>query len=182
MGIEWDEGPDKGGPHGPYRQSERTALYREYVDKLVADGQAYPCFCTDEEITQMKADAGKEGGEEAMRESGFFLFSFSFFVRSHFEEERPLTFLSLLFFFSLSFSLSISPSVFHTTTKHQRPSPCPRSTEASGPRPPRRRSTPSSPRAPRTASASACPPTARSSSTTWSAARSSSTPTPSETL
>lgn len=58
MGIEWDEGPDKGGAHGPYRQSERTALYREYVDKLVADGQAYPCFCTDEEITQMKADAG----------------------------------------------------------------------------------------------------------------------------
>lgn len=57
MGIEWDEGPDKGGPHGPYRQSERTALYREYVDKLVADGQAYPCFCTDEEITAMKAEA-----------------------------------------------------------------------------------------------------------------------------
>ena len=58
MGIEWDEGPDKGGPHGPYRQSERTALYKEYVDKLVEAGQAYPCFCTDEEITQMKADAG----------------------------------------------------------------------------------------------------------------------------
>ena len=60
MGIEWDEGPDKGGPHGPYRQSERTALYKEYVDKLVEAGQAYPCFCTDEEITQMKAEAGKE--------------------------------------------------------------------------------------------------------------------------
>lgn len=39
-----------GGPCGPYRQSERTAIYKEYVDKLVAAGKAYPCFCTDEEI------------------------------------------------------------------------------------------------------------------------------------
>ena len=43
-------GPDVGGPHGPYRQSERTAIYKEYVDKLVAAGVAYPCFCTDEEL------------------------------------------------------------------------------------------------------------------------------------
>lgn len=39
-----------GGPHGPYRQSERTAIYKEYVDKLVEAGMAYPCFCTDEEL------------------------------------------------------------------------------------------------------------------------------------
>lgn len=43
-------GPDVGGPHGPYRQSERTAIYKEYADKLVAQGAAYPCFCTDEEL------------------------------------------------------------------------------------------------------------------------------------
>jgi glutamyl-tRNA synthetase len=43
-------GPDVGGPHGPYRQSERTAIYKAEVDKLVAAGKAYPCFCTDEEL------------------------------------------------------------------------------------------------------------------------------------
>ena len=50
-------GPDIGGPAQPYRQSERTALYKTYVDKLVASGAAYPCFCTDEEIDAMKAEA-----------------------------------------------------------------------------------------------------------------------------
>lgn len=43
-------GPDVGGPCGPYRQSERTDIYKSYVDKLVAAGHAYPCFCTDEEL------------------------------------------------------------------------------------------------------------------------------------
>lgn len=50
-------GPDIGGEHGPYRQSERTALYKQYVDKLVEEGKAYPCFCTDEELQEMKAQA-----------------------------------------------------------------------------------------------------------------------------
>ncbi|CAL8466948.1 g6484 [Coccomyxa elongata] len=57
LGIKWDEGPDIGGDHGPYRQSERTALYKQYVDKLVDQGKAYPCFCTDEELQEMKAQA-----------------------------------------------------------------------------------------------------------------------------
>ncbi|KAL4538795.1 hypothetical protein Ndes2526B_g02924 [Nannochloris sp. 'desiccata'] len=57
LGLHWDEGPDIGGPHGPYRQSERKDLYRSYVDKLVEDGVAYPCFCTDEELEAMKKDA-----------------------------------------------------------------------------------------------------------------------------
>lgn len=57
LGLDWDEGPDVGGPHGPYRQSERTAIYKEYVDKLVAAGHAYPCFCTDEELDAMRKDA-----------------------------------------------------------------------------------------------------------------------------
>ncbi len=48
--LPYPSGPDVGGPCGPYRQSERTAIYKEYVDKLVAAGKAYPCFCTDEEI------------------------------------------------------------------------------------------------------------------------------------
>ena len=57
LGLTWDEGPDIGGPHGPYRQSERKDLYRSYVDRLVEDGVAYPCFCTDEELEAMKKDA-----------------------------------------------------------------------------------------------------------------------------
>lgn len=44
LGIDWDEGPDCGGPHGPYRQSERKQIYRSYVDQLVERGLAYPCF------------------------------------------------------------------------------------------------------------------------------------------
>ena len=49
-----------GGPYGPYRQSERKELYQKYVDKLVDDGLVYPCFCTDEELAEMKADAEKK--------------------------------------------------------------------------------------------------------------------------
>src|SRR5687768_12863496 len=47
LGLSWDEGPDSGGPVGPYRQSERTALYRAAADRLLAAGNAFPCFCTD---------------------------------------------------------------------------------------------------------------------------------------
>src|SRR5262245_48737393 len=50
LGLDWDEGPDRDGPFGPYRQSERLALYREAGDRLVASGAAYPCFCTDAEL------------------------------------------------------------------------------------------------------------------------------------
>ncbi|HEX4007781.1 MAG TPA: glutamate--tRNA ligase [Acidobacteriaceae bacterium] len=50
LGLEWDEGPDVGGPYGPYRQSERTEIYREHADLLLANGTAYRCFCTAEEL------------------------------------------------------------------------------------------------------------------------------------
>jgi glutamyl-tRNA synthetase len=55
LGLEWDEGPDKGGPHGPYRQSERSEIYREHVERLVASGDAYPCFCTRERLEELRA-------------------------------------------------------------------------------------------------------------------------------
>lgn len=48
--LTWDEGPDVGGPNGPYRQMERLGVYREYVDKLIAKGAAYRCYCTKEEL------------------------------------------------------------------------------------------------------------------------------------
>ncbi|MCM1523846.1 MAG: glutamate--tRNA ligase [Ruminococcus sp.] len=49
-GLNWDEGPDVGGEYGPYIQSERTALYKEYALKLVEAGKAYYCFCTKERL------------------------------------------------------------------------------------------------------------------------------------
>jgi len=50
LGIEWDEGPDVGGPHGPYRQSQRADFYASALDRLARDGLTYPCFCTPEEL------------------------------------------------------------------------------------------------------------------------------------
>ena len=57
LGLNWDEGPGVGGSTGPYRQSERKDIYKKYVDILVEQGIAYPCFCTDEELEVMKKDA-----------------------------------------------------------------------------------------------------------------------------
>src|SRR6185437_11381369 len=54
LGLDWDEGPDKGGPFAPYRQSERTALYRQAVEQLLASGHAYHCFCTPERLEDMR--------------------------------------------------------------------------------------------------------------------------------
>lgn len=50
IGINWDEGPDVGGSYGPYRQSERLDIYNKYIDKLIEEGKAYYCFCSEEEI------------------------------------------------------------------------------------------------------------------------------------
>ncbi len=57
LGLDWDEGPDRGGPHGPYRQSERFELYRERVTRLLAREAAYPCFCTDAELEDRRQAA-----------------------------------------------------------------------------------------------------------------------------
>jgi glutamyl-tRNA synthetase len=54
LGLEWDEGPDKGGPFGPYRQSERLPIYREHAERLLASGHAYRCFCTRERLDQVR--------------------------------------------------------------------------------------------------------------------------------
>lgn len=57
LGLSWDEGPDKGGSFGPYRQSERTTLYKEYAEKLLNSGHAYRCFCSNEELDKMREEA-----------------------------------------------------------------------------------------------------------------------------
>jgi glutamyl-tRNA synthetase len=54
LGLSWDEGPDVGGPFGPYRQSERSAIYLRYVDELLAGGHAFRCFCTPERLEEMR--------------------------------------------------------------------------------------------------------------------------------
>jgi glutamyl-tRNA synthetase len=60
LGLNWDEGPDIGGPFGPYAQSERLPLYREWADKLVASGQAYPCYHTQAELDVEREQARQE--------------------------------------------------------------------------------------------------------------------------
>ena len=59
LGLDWDEGPDKGGPCGPYRQSERLDTYRPHVDRLLADGHAYLSWCTSARLTEMREDQQK---------------------------------------------------------------------------------------------------------------------------
>ena len=54
MGIDWDEGPREGGAVGPYVQSERLPIYQAHAATLVADGAAYPCFCTRERLDEMR--------------------------------------------------------------------------------------------------------------------------------
>jgi glutamyl-tRNA synthetase len=61
LGLQWDEGPGVGGPHAPYRQSERSEIYREHANRLLRDGHAFRCFCTTERLDAMR---------EAQRTSG----------------------------------------------------------------------------------------------------------------
>ena len=56
FGLRWDEGPDVGGPYGPYRQSERTEIYREHTGVLLARGGGYRCFCTEERLDALRAE------------------------------------------------------------------------------------------------------------------------------
>ena len=68
LNIDWDEGPEIGGPYGPYRQSERQHIYRAQLERLIAEDKVYPCFCTQEELAAQREDAQKRG--ETPRYSG----------------------------------------------------------------------------------------------------------------
>ena len=61
-GLNWDEGPDIGGPAGPYVQSERMGIFKQYAEQLVKEGKAYRCFCTEERLGEMH-DKQKAAGE-----------------------------------------------------------------------------------------------------------------------
>ncbi|GGT48818.1 glutamate--tRNA ligase [Streptomyces purpureus] len=62
LGLDWDEGPEVGGPHAPYRQSQRMDLYKDVADKLRAGGYAYECFCTAVEL-EARRDAARLAGK-----------------------------------------------------------------------------------------------------------------------
>jgi glutamyl-tRNA synthetase len=61
LGLDWDEGPDVGGPYGPYRQSERLEIYQEHIQLLVARGHAYPCFCSRERLAEVRMERQRSG-------------------------------------------------------------------------------------------------------------------------
>jgi glutamyl-tRNA synthetase len=56
LGLAWDEGPDIGGPHAPYHQSERLTVYQPYASRLLAEGKAYHCWCSPERLAQMREE------------------------------------------------------------------------------------------------------------------------------
>ena len=60
LGIEWDEGPDKGGEYGPYVQSERFDMYKKYAEQLIEEGKAYKCYCTPERLENLRAEQQKD--------------------------------------------------------------------------------------------------------------------------
>ena len=61
LGINWDEGPDRDGPEGPYRQSQRLSLYRDYAEKLLQEGKAYKCFCSPERLEALRKEQLSKG-------------------------------------------------------------------------------------------------------------------------
>lgn len=89
LGIEWDEGPDKGGQYSPYRQSERLDIYNEYYNRLIAEGKAYYCFCTPEELELDKKKTACESSSP--RYSGRCRELTNEQVKQYLEEGRPAT-------------------------------------------------------------------------------------------
>ncbi|MEZ4288917.1 MAG: glutamate--tRNA ligase family protein [Polyangiales bacterium] len=68
LGLDWDEGPDVGGDFGPYVQSERLDLYREYAERLIRTGHAYRCYATKEEIAAAREAHRASGAKTGFRE------------------------------------------------------------------------------------------------------------------
>lgn len=67
LGLDWDEGPDCGGDFGPYRQSERKDIYRQYAEELVAKGHAFYCYRTSEELDALREARREAGGHTALK-------------------------------------------------------------------------------------------------------------------
>lgn len=71
LGLDWDEGPGVGGPHGPYFQTERLALYKEYADRLVESGHAYRCYATKEELDAARKEHEQRTGKKGWKYPGW---------------------------------------------------------------------------------------------------------------
>jgi nondiscriminating glutamyl-tRNA synthetase len=61
LGISWDEGPDRDGPHGPYRQTQRLSTYREFAEGLFREGKGYKCFCSEERLEKLRKEQLSKG-------------------------------------------------------------------------------------------------------------------------
>jgi len=61
LGISWEEGPDRNGPEGPYRQSQRSSIYREFADRLFQEGRGYKCFCSKERLEKLRKEQLSKG-------------------------------------------------------------------------------------------------------------------------
>jgi glutamyl-tRNA synthetase len=106
LGLDWDEGPDRGGPYAPYRQSERLETYRPHVERLLADGHAYLCWCSGERLTEMREDQQKRKvptgydrlclGKSEVERAALPGFSPNPVVRMLVPEDPPLTFVDLV--------------------------------------------------------------------------------------
>ena len=67
MGLDWDEGPDKGGEYGPYRQSERSDIYKHYAEQLIEQGHAFKCYRTAEELDALRQGLKEQGLNRALK-------------------------------------------------------------------------------------------------------------------
>jgi glutamyl-tRNA synthetase len=70
LGLDWDEGPDRGGPHAPYRQSERTARYETAIARLLAAGHAFLCACSRADVARAASAPHEDNGDEGPRYPG----------------------------------------------------------------------------------------------------------------
>jgi glutamyl-tRNA synthetase len=69
LGLDWDEGPDVGGPHGPYLQRKRMVRYRQALDRLIAQGVVYPCICSRKDVEN--AQSAPHADDESLKYPGF---------------------------------------------------------------------------------------------------------------
>lgn len=69
LGLEWDEGPDVGGEFGPYRQSERKDIYKTYAEQLIAEGNAFYCYRSTEELEKLRSERREEGVQRALKQA-----------------------------------------------------------------------------------------------------------------
>ena len=106
LGLDWAEGPDVGGDKGPYRQSERSDIYVEHIEKLMASGHAFKCYRTPEELDALRAQKKEQGGFSALKFSDLELPAdviaqreeqgASFVIRMHVPEKGVCTFKDML--------------------------------------------------------------------------------------